>query len=559
MSSGPSGAPAAGPGDEFDNLTRAQLISLMTDLGLSGKNKKTAVIRDTLRAHAMVKANQREREEKQTNNPAGVDTELQPNDQQTAEEATPGDAFPGYPSPSEKRPAGLDVAVGQRRSRRGRAVVNDGVGMESSEGAGGKEVDGLVDGVIAAAPEAEAVDVTAQMEGFETDAAGQLQEPVAQKVGTDTESHDHSNLLSDSSNHIKLHFAKDGQKSIAAHEEPAAAEVEATSAHADASVEKMMEEIGPGDYMASDAQEDGSASSRTMSPRNSRSETSEEKDSQAGSQTEGATPSAQDAAVPSVADFLKKQDMDAFQTVFEKEELMDWAVVRAVGVETLRALGMTAGAAIRFVLAVKELSADTAAPEEVNLTIPVTSIQSLLEELKSLNVSSTNKTKTNLPQRRAKTAPPTTTTHRRTHTASTTTSDTNAIAPIAPAAEPMNLSKPDPYKRLHSAISALTPKRGSVAPPITTTTTNAPPVRTTNASRLRAQRLLNNSVPDSGFLGSGKVGEAAAGVAGVAPAGGVTGRGRLAPAPVNRYFAPGTPAANGKKGRQVTVGVTKRG
>ncbi|KAJ3177416.1 hypothetical protein HDU87_004435 [Geranomyces variabilis] len=97
---------------------------------------------------------------------------------------------------------------------------------------------------------------------------------------------------------------------------------------------------------------------------------------------------------PSVAEFLSEKNFSILVPIFAREDLNDWPTVRAVSVDTLRSLGVTAGTAIRFCLAVKTLfGQDTSDPYksvnpgEVTFSISVDNVQSLMEELSSMSIA----------------------------------------------------------------------------------------------------------------------------------------------------------------------------
>lgn len=56
---------------------------------------------------------------------------------------------------------------------------------------------------------------------------------------------------------------------------------------------------------------------------------------------------------PTVSSFLAQNNMSHLTTLFRNQDLLDWAIVKELTVDTLRGLGLTAGSAIRFCLAVK--------------------------------------------------------------------------------------------------------------------------------------------------------------------------------------------------------------
>ncbi|KAI8588774.1 hypothetical protein BDZ88DRAFT_420454 [Geranomyces variabilis] len=97
---------------------------------------------------------------------------------------------------------------------------------------------------------------------------------------------------------------------------------------------------------------------------------------------------------PSLADFLAEKNFSILAPIFAREDLNDWTTVRAVSVDTLRSLGVTAGTAIRFCLAVKTLFGDDTSnpyksvnPGEVTFSISVDNVQSLMEELSSMSIA----------------------------------------------------------------------------------------------------------------------------------------------------------------------------
>ncbi|TPX65170.1 hypothetical protein SpCBS45565_g05317 [Spizellomyces sp. 'palustris'] len=96
-------------------------------------------------------------------------------------------------------------------------------------------------------------------------------------------------------------------------------------------------------------------------------------------------------AVPSISNFLAQNNLSQLTTLFRREELTDWTVVRALTVDTLRSLGVTAGTAIRFRLALKDLfpseKVDSQTPRHVNLAISVDSLQALMDEMAGLSLS----------------------------------------------------------------------------------------------------------------------------------------------------------------------------
>ncbi|KNC99826.1 uncharacterized protein SPPG_05200 [Spizellomyces punctatus DAOM BR117] len=94
--------------------------------------------------------------------------------------------------------------------------------------------------------------------------------------------------------------------------------------------------------------------------------------------------------VPSISNFLAQNNLSQLTTLFRREELTDWTVVRALTVDTLRSLGVTAGTAIRFRLALQELfpseDVDRHTPRHVNLAISMDSLQALMDEMAGLSL-----------------------------------------------------------------------------------------------------------------------------------------------------------------------------
>ncbi|KAI8904619.1 hypothetical protein DFJ77DRAFT_480236 [Powellomyces hirtus] len=91
-----------------------------------------------------------------------------------------------------------------------------------------------------------------------------------------------------------------------------------------------------------------------------------------------------------ISAFLAENNFMILEAIFEKEELNDWTLVQELTVDTLRGMGVTAGTAIRFCLAVKKHFGDDSKgatpPGHVNISVSVDNIQSLMEELGSLSL-----------------------------------------------------------------------------------------------------------------------------------------------------------------------------
>ncbi|KAJ3010319.1 hypothetical protein HKX48_007459 [Thoreauomyces humboldtii] len=103
-----------------------------------------------------------------------------------------------------------------------------------------------------------------------------------------------------------------------------------------------------------------------------------------------------DGDAMTIVKFLAQKDLSILEPIFQKEDINDWKVARALTVDTLRGMGVTAGTAIRFCLAVKEafpnsVSAGLELNPRVSITVAVDNIQSLMEELGSLSLSAGDK------------------------------------------------------------------------------------------------------------------------------------------------------------------------
>ncbi|KAJ3149716.1 hypothetical protein HDU86_006893 [Geranomyces michiganensis] len=170
---------------------------------------------------------------------------------------------------------------------------------------------------------------------------------------------------------------------------------------------------------------------------------------------------------PFIASFLAERNFSVLVPIFAREELNDWTTVRALSVDTLRSLGVTAGTAIRFCLAVKTLFGNDTTdphksvnPAEVTFSVSVDNVQSIMEELSNLSLagaplklapSMLARGISNLPRRPASietTAPP------RKRVAAVPTS--KPATPLVPKSSP-----PAPTPR--RPISGLTPKRTSIS------------------------------------------------------------------------------------------------
>ncbi|KAJ3288387.1 hypothetical protein HK104_008197 [Borealophlyctis nickersoniae] len=87
----------------------------------------------------------------------------------------------------------------------------------------------------------------------------------------------------------------------------------------------------------------------------------------------------------SISNFLKQNNLDQLYTLLRKENLDDWTLLRAMTVADFKAIGVSAGMALRFILAMKqqfpdeEVATDTA--PHVTVAIPVNNLQSLMDEL----------------------------------------------------------------------------------------------------------------------------------------------------------------------------------
>ncbi|KAJ3043550.1 hypothetical protein HK097_001709, partial [Rhizophlyctis rosea] len=83
--------------------------------------------------------------------------------------------------------------------------------------------------------------------------------------------------------------------------------------------------------------------------------------------------------------FLVRHNLSYLETVLRREELLNWQLLRMMTVSDFKAIGVSAGTALRFILAVKEEFPETnttpSNASSVSITIAADDVKSLVDEL----------------------------------------------------------------------------------------------------------------------------------------------------------------------------------
>ncbi|KAJ3033661.1 hypothetical protein HDV00_005982 [Rhizophlyctis rosea] len=171
-----------------------------------------------------------------------------------------------------------------------------------------------------------------------------------------------------------------------------------------------------------------------------------------------------------VSKFLARHKLPPhLEATFKREELLDWKLLRLMTVADFKAIGVPAGTALRFILAVKEEFPETVTSDDassINISIPVDHVKSLMDELEGKlgTMSLTDEaTKGKLPTSRAQA-----------NLSKPRSRGLSISQATNPLAERTTLDKPAHKLRTVRSMASLVPKEDATS--VSPTTPGRPPV-----------------------------------------------------------------------------------